>query len=91
MEVEDTSFLSDADWAELNKLKRAHQKGGKRALSKAVDKLTENDRGSYVRIMAAFFPSMVRNAVKDAMAQYGVTEEELRELIRKCESPAGKQ
>ena len=56
-----------------------------------MDKLTENDRGSYVRIMAAFFPSMVRNAVKDAMAQYGVTEEELRELIRKCESPAGKQ
>jgi len=38
--------------------------------------------------MGAFFPDMVREAIKDQMAETGMTEDELAELIRKLESSA---
>jgi hypothetical protein len=37
--IVDTSLLTDADWAEINKLRRAHDEGGQRALSKALTEL----------------------------------------------------
>ena len=33
-EVVDPSGLSDADWAEINKLQQAYKEGGKRALNR---------------------------------------------------------
>jgi hypothetical protein len=45
----------------------------------------------YVRTMGAFFPDMMREAIRDEMAEAGMTEEDLRELIRKLESPARDQ
>ena len=35
----DRTGLTDVDWAEINKLKRAHDAGGDAALSKALDEL----------------------------------------------------
>jgi hypothetical protein len=35
-EVVDPSDLTDADWAEINKLKKAYEIGGQKALSKAL-------------------------------------------------------
>jgi hypothetical protein len=40
--------------------------------------------------MGAFFPDMIREALRDSLAEQGVTEEDVRELIRKLESPARK-
>lgn len=86
----DTSHLLDADWAEINALRDAYKAGGQRALSKRMATLSE-DPARHLRIIAAFDPQMVSNAVRDAMAEIGMTEEELREIVRKGESPAGNQ
>jgi hypothetical protein len=83
--VVDTSKLTDADWAELNKMKRAYDEGGERALSKALEEL-QKDVGRAYRIMAAFFPERMREALKDFMAERGITEEDLRDLAPKLES-----
>jgi hypothetical protein len=88
-EIVDSSHLTDADWAEINKLKKACETGGK-ALSAAIEQLA-TDPIRYMNVMAAFFPDMIREAIKDSMAESGMTEDDLRELIRKLESPARTQ
>jgi hypothetical protein len=87
LEIQDISGLTDADWAEINMLRRAYESGGTKALSKALDRLAK-DPIRHVRVMGAFFPDMVREAIKDQMAETGTTEDELAELIRKLESSA---
>ena len=39
LEVLDTSGLTDADWAEINRLKSLYETGGRIALSKALAEL----------------------------------------------------
>ena len=81
--IADTSSLTDSDWAEINKLKRAYDEGGERALSKALEKL---DPLHAFRVMAAFFPERMREAIKDVIAEHGMTKEDFRELGPKLES-----
>jgi hypothetical protein len=50
-----------------------------------------NDPIRYVAVVGAFFPDMIREAIKDAVAEAGMTEEDLREIARKGESPAPDQ
>ncbi len=90
-EVVDLSHLTDADWAEINKLNATWRNGGQNALSKALGDLADADPIRYTSVIAAFFPDLVREAIKDAMAERGITDEDVRDLIRKLESPAGKQ
>jgi hypothetical protein len=85
LEVVDTTGLTDADWAEINKLKNAYA-GGQKALSAALDDLAK-DPSRTARVLGALFPDLVREATKDKMAESGITEEDLRELIRKLENP----
>ena len=89
-EVVDSSHLTDADWAEINKLNATWRNGGKDALSKALGALADADPIRYTNVTAALFPDLVREAIK-AMAERGITEEDVRDLIRNLESPAGKQ
>jgi hypothetical protein len=89
-EVADPSGLTDADWAEINRLRRVHERGGQRAFSMAMKKLAE-DPIRYMRVVGALFPDKVREAVKDAMAELGMTDEDLREFLRKLQSPASNQ
>jgi hypothetical protein len=88
--IEDTSLLTDADWAEINKLRRAFSNGGERALKKACNELADDPR-RWIRVFGAFSPDKMREALKDAMARAGITKEDLIELARKPESPARKQ
>jgi hypothetical protein len=76
--VVDASELTDADWVEINKQKRALDEGGDKALLKAWQELIKEDPVRASRIMGAFFPERMREALKDAMAENGVTEEDLR-------------
>jgi hypothetical protein len=78
----DSSGLTDADWAEINKLRRAHEGGGQDGLSEAMSKLEKDDPVRYIRVAGAFFPDMVREAIKDSMAEAGITEEDVREMVR---------
>jgi hypothetical protein len=50
-----------------------------------------SDRIRFMTIMGAIFPDTVREAIKDQMAEIGMTDEDLRELIHKLESPAPDQ
>jgi hypothetical protein len=88
--VVDSSGLTDADWAEISKLKRAHESGGRRALSEALEKLRKADPTRYVMVMAAFIPDAVRETIKDDMAERGITEEDVQELVSKHEGSARK-
>jgi hypothetical protein len=89
--VVDSTGLTDADWAEINELKRAHKEGGQKALWAAANELIDRDAVLGMRILEALFPNEVREAIKDGMAELGMTEEDLRDLRAKIESPAGKQ
>jgi hypothetical protein len=37
--IQDTTGLTDADWAEINKLRNAHKKGGAKAVGRAMQQL----------------------------------------------------
>ncbi|MFB6449068.1 hypothetical protein [Bradyrhizobium tunisiense] len=89
-EVADASGLTDADWADINKLRKVYAEGGSKALNNALRDLGA-DPVRYVRVMGALFPDDVREAIKDEMANRGITEEDLQELVRKLESPARDQ
>jgi hypothetical protein len=80
-DVVDPEGLTDADWAEINKLKRAYESGGTKALSKAMDELA-SDEIRYMTVMAAFYPDRVGEAIKDQMAEMGMTMEDLKELLK---------
>jgi hypothetical protein len=86
LEVADSSHLTDADWAEINKIKRAYESDGMKGLSKAVNELAAGDPIRYLHVLGAFFPEIVQEAVKDTMAEMGVTAEDLRELLEKTEA-----
>jgi hypothetical protein len=83
--------LIDADWSEINKLRQAFEAGGEEALDRALDKLAHNDPVRHFVIISAMFPEMAREALKDQMAEAGITLDDLRELVRKLENPARDQ
>ena len=89
--IEDPSSLLDNDWVEINKARAAYKTGGLAALSQTLDDLRDRNFVCYARIIGAMFPGEMREAIKDEMAELGMDEDDLRELIRKLESPAGKQ
>jgi len=91
LEVADPSGLTDADWAEINRLKSLYETGGRNALSKALAELGESDPVRSIHVLRAFFPETVREALSDSMAEQGITAEDLRELIRRHEASTRKR
>jgi hypothetical protein len=89
-EVVDSSGLTDADWAEINRLQEVYKTGGRRALDEAM-KVLAKDPVRFTTVIAAFFPDMLREALRDAMAEAGITEDDLQDIARKLESPAPDQ
>ena len=83
--IQDTTGLTDADWAEINKLRNAHKNGGAKAVKRVMQQLLAKDVIQYVRVIAAFYPDMVRETIRDQMAEAGITEEDIRELLQKAE------
>ena len=80
----DTSGLTDADWAEINKLRRAYETGGDEAALAAFKELLK-DPVRCTRVIGAYYPEKMREALKDAAAEAGVTIEDFRDLLRKSE------
>jgi len=83
--IQDTTGLTDADWAEINKLRNAHKKGGAKAVGRAMQQLAKDDPVRYVSVIGAFYPDMVREEIKDSMAEQGITEEDIREILQNAE------
>ena len=59
-------MITDADWAEVNKLRRAYDGSGDEALKRAYEQLCK-DPIRWVRVMSAFHSDYVRAKV-DAFA-----------------------
>jgi hypothetical protein len=57
--VADPSGLTDADWAEINKLETAYNTGGQPDLRAALNELRK-DVSSCFRVMGAIFPDEMR-------------------------------
>ena len=87
LEVVDTTDLTDADWAEINNLKKTYSAGGVKAWSAALEALVARDPIRAGRALGAFFPDHVRETFKDGLADRGITEEDLRELIQELKNP----
>jgi hypothetical protein len=83
-EPSDTSRLTDADWAALNKLRRAYETGIEE-FSAACQELLEEDPVRLTRIYGAYDPEKMREALKDAAAERGITIEDLLDLLRNAE------
>jgi hypothetical protein len=84
-EIEDPSHLTDADWVELNKIRREYKRGGDAALLAAWKNLMARDIVRAGRIYGAYFPVRYREALLDKAAEMGPTEEDLKEMGRKIQ------
>jgi hypothetical protein len=91
LEVVDASDLTDAEWAEINRIRKAHAEGGWKAFNSALTELESRDFVMCARVYGAFFPYELREGMKDELAERGITADDLRELIRKLESPVRDQ
>ena len=85
--VVDTSGLTDADWIAINKIMRACEAGGFNVFWDEIDRLV--DPVLKIRVAKAFFPDLIREALKDEMAEQGITHEDLKEFLTR--RPAGYQ
>ena len=86
--IVDTSWLTDADWAVINGLRRIHETEGQKAIREALRALEPE---TYLRVAAAFFPDKVRKAIRDEMAENGITEQDLRAMAKKLHPSPTKQ
>jgi hypothetical protein len=85
-QIVDSSLLTDGDWAAINQLQRAYERGGQRALSAALGKLAK-DPIRYFSVVGAFDPVMVREMFRDMLAERGITREDLEAIVREYERP----
>jgi len=77
--VVDTSGLTDADWTVINKVMRACEAGGFNVFWDEIDRLV--DPVLQIRVAKAFFPDLIREALKDEMAEQGITRDDLKEFL----------
>jgi hypothetical protein len=68
LEIADSSGLSDADWAEISKLRMTHERADTPALEKALRDLCKRDAIRYIRIMHAILPGQLTRTVRDDVA-----------------------
>ena len=82
-EVVDSSGLTDDDQADIQTLKQLYESSGRDAVLKALGELGASDPVRSIRILHALFPKTVREALKDSLAEEGITEDDLKGLILK--------
>ena len=90
-DVVDPSELTDADWAEINKLRQIWETGGPEAWSEAIDRLESANPIRHLVVMAALFPDEVRKAIRDEIAERGMTVREMRELLIRLQNLSTKK
>jgi hypothetical protein len=72
-QLADTAHLTDADWTEINKINQAYTKRGQRGFEKALDALYKRDQLRWLKVVWAYYPRAVRDAMSDTMAGWGLT------------------
>ena len=80
-----TEFLAQERFAmSLMRRRQAYESGGESALLAALQELLK-DPVRCTRVIGAYYPEKMREALKDAAAAAGVTIEDLRDLLSKSE------
>jgi len=80
LEVVDSSDLTGADWAEINKLKSAYAVG-ELSFRAALARLAQDHPIRYLTVMYALDPAGTRELVRDNMAANEVGDDAVREMI----------
>ena len=83
LEVVDTRGLTDGDWAAINMVIRAHRAGGMDGFWDELEKLGDDNLILQITIVGAFFPDVIREAIKNEMAEQNITVEDLRNLVKR--------
>jgi hypothetical protein len=84
LNVVDTAALTDTDWVVVNRVNRAYEAGGIEAFWDELENL--DDPVQAITVASAFFPDLIREVIRDHMAEHGLTIDDLREILRKSES-----
>ena len=79
LNVVDSSGLTDADWAAVNRVNRACELGGAVAFWEELEKL--DDVPLQLRVLGAFFPELVREVIEEEMTEHGLTIDDLRKAL----------
>jgi hypothetical protein len=84
----DSTDLTDADWDEINKIKQAYATRGQRGFVKALEALYKRDELTWLRVVVvlAYYPTVVKEAMRDNMAASAVTAENLQDIFENMES-----
>lgn len=85
LNVADGTGLTDSDWEEINVLRSSYEAGGMAGLDNALAALADGNPIQYVRVMAAFFPDLARDTIRDVVANAGLTVEDIDQLIQRAE------
>jgi len=83
LEVVDTRGLTDADWAAIDKVIRAYRAGGMEGFWDELETFGDGNLILQITIVGAFFPDVIREAIKDEMAEQSITLEDLRNLVKR--------
>jgi hypothetical protein len=78
--IVDTSGLTDADWAAIDRVNRACELGGANAFWDELEKL--DDILLQLRVLGAFFPDLMRQIIEEEVTERGLTVNDLRKRIR---------
>jgi len=89
LHVVDPAGLTASDWVAVNRANLAFEAGGIDAFWDELEKL--GDVGQELTVASAFFPDLIRKLLEDQMAGHGLTIEDLREILRKAETPGRNQ
>jgi len=85
LNVVDTSGLTDADWAAVRRVNRAYEARGIEAFWDELEKLDELQA---FRVASAFFPCLMRELIRDHMAEYGLAIDNWRVVLKRAEDAA---
>ena len=85
LEVVDTRGLTDADWAAIDKVIRAYRAGGMEGFWDELETFGDDNLILQITIVGAFFPDVIREAIKDEMAEQSITVEDLRNLVKRLD------
>jgi len=82
LEVVNPSGLTEADWIAVNKVRRAYERGGWDAFWSEFETFGD-DLMLQIMVLRTLFPDVMRQAIKDELAEAGFTLGELPGLLKK--------
>ena len=84
LEIVNSSGLTEADWIGINKVRGAYERGGWDAFWSELETL-DDDVMLQITIIGAFFPDVIRTAIKEELAARSVRLKDLRELVKRSQ------